>query len=323
MSLAAGLFDLLFPFFGIIALGFGIARTSRLPESGLAWMQVFIIYLALPCLFFRLLADKPIGQLANWPFIAGTTLSTAAAFALAFAAGSASRLRVSETVLGAVAGSYSNVGYMGPPLVVSLLGQAASAPVALIFVFDTIFLFTATPALMALAGLDRRGAGRSAADIGRKILTHPFMLATIVGISAASFHWQPPVAVDTVITWLSRAAAPCALFILGVTVGLRPAGTVEPTVAALVAIKLVLHPLIVWVALSAIGGLDPVWIEAAVVMAALPPALNIFVLARQYGTGIERASACILVGTLASVATLSALIVLFQTGAVPVSLFGR
>ena len=102
------------------------------------------------------------------------------------------------------------------------------------------------------------------------------------------------------VTWLSSAAAPCALFLLGVTVALRPLGRMPGEVPALVTIKLVLHPLLVWVLLSALGDFEPTWTYAAVVMAALPPALNIFVIATQYNVGVERASACVLVGTLVS-----------------------
>ena len=321
MTDPVGLFNLLFPFFGVIALGFVFARIAKVPEAGLAWMQLFLIYLALPCLFFRLISDKPISELANWPFIAGTTLATALAFSLSFVTGRLGGLRPPETVLGAVAGSYSNIGYMGPPMILGLLGPAASAPVALIFVFDTIFLFSATPALMALAGVERRSALATAADVGRKVFTHPFVLATIVAIGTSLCEVRPPAAIDTVIGWLSGASAPCALFLLGVTVAMRPVGRLPREVGWLVAIKLLAHPLIVWLLLSAIGGFSAVWVEAAIVMAALPPALNIFVLARQYDTGIERASACVLVGTVVSIATLTGFILLTQTGTLPLNPF--
>ena len=323
MTDPAALVGLLFPFFAVIGLGVIFARAMRVPEAGLAWMQVFLVYAALPCLFFRLIAPKPIGELANWPFIAGTTAATAIAFALSLAAGRVFRLRAPDSVMAGLAGSYANIGYMGPPMVVSLLGPAASAPVALVFVFDTILLFSLVPALMGVAGLGRRSVGATMAEIVKRVFTHPFVLATIVGILASAFRWTPPVALDTMIGWLSGASAPCALFTLGVTVALRPAGRVPADVAALVAIKLLAHPAIVWVLLSAVGGIDPVWIKAAVVMAALPPALNIFVLARQYETGVERASACVLVGTVASILTLSGFILLLETGVLPANLFGR
>jgi malonate transporter and related proteins len=92
-------------------------------------------------------------------------------------------------------------------------------------------------------------------------------------------------------------------------------------VPALVTIKLVLHPLFVWILLSALGNFDPTWTYAAIVMAALPPALNIFVIATQYNIGVERASACVLVGTLASMVTLTAFLWLIKTGRMQADLF--
>lgn len=315
-----GLLNLLAPFFGTIGLGIVSARVARLPVSGLAWMQVFLVYLALPCLFFRLLADKPIAEIANGRFVALTTCCTAIAFAASFLATRPSA-GLPARAIGAVAGSYSNIGYMGPPLVTSFLGPAASAPVALIFVFDTLFLFTAVPVLMSLAGVERRRPWVTTIEIVRRVALHPFMLATAAGILASLAHWRPPEAADRMITWLSGASAPCALFTLGVTVALQPVGRVAGTVSALVAIKLVAHPLIVWVLLSAFADPDPIWIQAALVMAALPPALNVFVLASQYRAGIDRASACVLVGTIASMGTLTLLLWLLKTGAVPPILF--
>ena len=155
MSELIGLFNLLAPFFGLIGLGFFCGRVVRQHEAGLAWMQFFLIYVALPCLFFRLIADKPLDQLANWRFIAVTTLSTFIAFALAFGSGWRHSRDLPQSVMQGVAGSYSNVGYMGPPLVLGALGAAASAPVVLIFVFDNLLLFSLVPLLMSVAGLER------------------------------------------------------------------------------------------------------------------------------------------------------------------------
>ena len=84
----------------------------------------------------------------------------------------------------------------------------------------------------------------------------------------------------------------------------------------LVPIKLVLHPLVALLLLTAFGPFDPSWVKAAVLMAALPPALNVFVLARQYNSWLDPASASVLVGTLLSVATLTTVMWLVQHGVV-------
>jgi len=322
MADLVGLFNLLAPFFGLIGLGVLSAKVVRRPEGGLAWMQFFLIYVSLPCLFYRLIADKPLEELANWPFILTTTLCTYCAFALSFAVGMwHARWDMPQGVMQGVAGSYSNIGYMGPPLVLSALGAAASAPVVLIFVFDNLLLFSLIPFLMALGGVEKRSLAATAADVAWKVATHPFNLATIGGVAASYTRLQLPVALDTITTWLANAAAPCALFLLGLTVTLRPLPRMPAEVPTLVVIKLVVHPLLVWVLLSALGDFDPTWVFAAVVMAALPPALNIFVIATQYDTGVERASACVLLGTLGSMVTLTAFLWFIRTGRMPADLF--
>ena len=321
MSELIGLFNLLAPFFGLIGLGFFCGKVVRQPEAGLAWMQFFLIYVALPCLFYRLIADKPLDELANWPFIAATTLSTLCAFGLSFAAGWRYTRDLAQSVMQGVAGSYSNIGYMGPPLILAALGPAASAPVVLIFVFDSLLLFSLVPLLMSVAGLEKLSPGATVRRILWRVATHPFNVATALAVAASYLHLELPTALGQIVTWLYGSAAPCALFPLGVTVAMRPIGRIPGEVPALVVIKLVLHPLLLWAVLSALGDFGRTWTYAAVTMAALPPALNIFVISTQYNVGVERASACVLMGTLASMATLTALLYLINTDLLPYDLF--
>ena len=53
-----------------------VARITRQPLEALGWMTTFIIYVALPALFFQLLAKTPIEQLTEWSFIFGSVFST-------------------------------------------------------------------------------------------------------------------------------------------------------------------------------------------------------------------------------------------------------
>ena len=110
---------------------------------------------------------------------------------------------------------------------------------------------------------------------------------------------------------------------MGVTVALRPMKRVAVELPALLLVKLVVHPLAVWLLLTAIGGFGRVWTFTAVLMAALPPALNVFVMASQYGVYIERASSAILVGTIVSVATVTALLYAISIGMLPSEAFWR
>lgn len=322
MASILSLIDLVLPFFGVIAIGYFCGKRIKLPAAGLAWMQFFLIYVSQPTLFFRLIADKPLSELTNWPFVFAATFSTFCVFALSFAVGLYfTRGNLPQSVMQGVAGSYSNIGYMGPPLVIAALGPAASTPVVLIFVFDNLLLFSLVPFLMALAGLEKKGFLETARGVVWKVVSHPFNIATIIAVFFAFFSLKLPSTLDKMTIWLSQAAAPCALFLLGVTVALRPMGRMPREVPALMVIKLILHPLLILALLSLVGDFQPAWVFAAMVMAALPPALNIFVISTQYGVGIERASAAILVGTVASMVTLTLFLWLIREGHMPHDLF--
>lgn len=309
------------PFFGVIFLGLGCGRFVRIPESGLAWLSFFIIYLALPALFFSLVARTPFVELTNGSFIAATTLSTALCFALSLGVGLwLRRGNLPEATIAAIVGSYSNVGYMGPGLTLGALGMGASVPTALIFVFDSLFFFTAVPLLMAVSGRDKRRISATLLLVARRVLTHPFNVATFLGVFAAYIEFHPPAAIERTLEFLKNAAAPCALFTLGVSVALRPMEKMQGEVPPLIAIKLILHPLLVWLVLMLVGGFEPVWIATAVLMASLPPALNAFIMAKQYETYVEGASGGVLIGTIISVVTVTAMLYALQHDMVPFAL---
>jgi predicted permease len=79
----------------------------------------------------------------------------------------------------------------------------------------------------------------------------------------------------------------------------------------LVAIKLLIHPVIAYVLAVEILDLDRLWAISAVVLSALPTGALVFVLAQQYGVYTQRSTSAILLSTVASVATLSALFAVF------------
>ncbi|GAA0781409.1 AEC family transporter [Roseibium denhamense] len=310
--------SLALPFFGLIFLGFAAGKFKDLPESGLSWLNFFVIYLALPALFFRLLSQTPFDQLANIAYISATTFTTYIVFAISFCVGvMVTRGNIAESTILGIAGSYSNVGYMGPGLTLAVLGQEATVPTALILTFDNMLMFVLAPLLMALAGTETQSPLETVKTILVRIFTHPFILATMAGVGAAAIEFQPPTAINTMLLYLSNAAAPCALFAMGVSIALRPSGRITVELPIVLAVKLVVHPLLILMLLLWIGGFDPDWVATAVLMACLPPATNVFVIAQQYGTYVQRASSFVLFGTLVSMLTVTLFILGLSEGYLP------
>ena len=274
--------NLALPYFGLIFIGFACGKAKALPEDGLAWMNFFLLYVSLPALLFGIMAKTPFAELNNPPFLIATTLGTITAFVLAMVAGRLiGGLSWREMTLAGLSGGYGNIGYMGPGLALAVLGTKAAAPTALIFCCDSIFLFSIVPLLIALNDREHPSLLKTLGVVARQILLNPLISRRPAGALAAAFHIHPPVAIDNTLQFLQNAAAPVALFALGVTVALRPFGRVPWEVPGVIAIKLLIHPLAVFGLMLLFGPFAQPWAATAVLMASLPPALNVFVIARQ------------------------------------------
>ena len=311
------------PFFGLIFLGFLAGKIWRRDETELAWLNIFVIYFALPAMFFQLISKTPIEELANWRFVLGTALATYTVLALSFAFAIVKNGgNIAEATVQGLIGGYGNVGYMGPPLAIVALGPAATVPTALIFCFDIALVFTLAPLMMAFAGSGGASIGATLVEIAKKVLLHPFILATLAGVAAAALEQRPPEGIERLLEMLAGASAPCALFALGVSVALRPLKRVPSELPFLILVKLVVHPVLVFAILAGIGGFDRLWVQTAVLMASLPPAATIYIIAVQYRTYVLRGSSAILIGTVASVLTVTATLYIITHDVLPWRLLG-
>jgi predicted permease len=267
-------------------------------------------------MFFRLLSRTPVSEFANFAFIGATTANTFVIFCIVFAIASLrNHGNIGESTIQGFGGAYGNIGYMGPPLALAAFGPEAGVAVALVFCFDNSLHFTMAPLLMAFHSHDGTKASTLALQIVRRIFTHPFIIATIAGVAGAVFEVRLPPAGDKLLETLALAAAPCALFAMGVTAALRPLKRVPVELGYILPIKLVVQPLLLLLFIALLApDTSFVWVEAAILLAALPTATNVFVIAQQYGVWQERASSAVVLSTLASVVTVTLYLYLAKTG---------
>ena len=116
-------------------------------------------------------------------------------------------------------------------------------------------------------------------------------------------------AAATFSNFLGAAAAPTALFALGMSLSQRRIGEDIAPVAAMGFLKLFIHPAATGLMLYLFGLPNNVVI-AGTVVAAMPVAQNVYVVAEHYGVMARRASASILMSTIAGVITISVLLYL-------------
>ena len=126
------------------------------------------------------------------------------------------------------------------------LGSKAAAPTALIFCCDSIFLFSIVPLLIEMTDREHPSLLHALGVVARQIVLNPLIMAACFGaLCRGAAHRNSRSRSNNMLQFLQNAAAPTALFVLGVTVALRPFERVPWEVPGVIAVKLVIHPLIV------------------------------------------------------------------------------
>jgi predicted permease len=296
------------PFFAVIALGMVAGFRGMIPISAVRPINTFCFYYAMPALIGRALWRMEVGDLLDLRVLlgwlaAGLTVYAIGAGLVTLAAGGDG----GRAAIRGQASAIGNIGFLGVPVVLGVFGEAGAGPVAMALMVDLVVLIPMTIAWLEVRrsqGSAMQAAGRA---LGRSV-TNPFFLSILMGAGLSALAVPLPPILDRTLEFLGGAASPTALFSLGLYLAgnLRVQRPVEASTIG--AIKLFLHPALLWAILGPGLGVEGPLLAAAVVMAAMPVASNVFVIAEAYDTAPKLAADAVTLSTLASVVTLSVLL---------------
>jgi len=297
------------PVFAIILAGFLAGRFRLLGDLASEALNKFVYYFALPPVVFLGMARRPLDEILNWPFIASFLGAMMAVYLLAWALGWALHREPPEILsLQALNASFANTGYMGIPLFLTAFGEAGLAPAILATVILSAVGVGLAVVVLELCRSAGGGMAKALRDVGTALLRNPLVMATALGLAVSVAHLPIPDPVVNLGNLLGAAAGPCALFAIGLFLAGRPLSADLAEIGWITALKLIWQPLLTWILAFQVFMLDPYWARSAVILAALPTGALTFVIAQQYRTYVERTSAVILVSTVLSVLTLSAIL---------------
>ena len=298
------------PIFGLILIGYLAGRWRVLGGEATGALNAFVSYFALPVLFFGTLARTPVRAVLDPALFLGFGIAVVTTFALGMVSTwLVSRGGLAAMSLQGIAASWGNVGYMGVPLCLAAFGEAGLPPAMLTVIVTAVVSMVFGVMLIELEVAAGHGPVRTFLRAAFNVARNPLPVSIALGILVSAVGLPIPTPVEKWLDLLGAAAAPCALFAIGLFLSDKSvrSGLAEAGLATL--IKLLLQPLVLILVLPLF--VDPASIpgKVALLMAALPTAANAFVLARQFGIAVEQNSASVLLSTAFSVITVSALLV--------------
>jgi len=310
-------FSITFPFFALVLCGYVAARRLLLPLEAVTGLNSFVLFFALPCMLFRFGANTPLAQLLDVGVLVTYLLCALLMVAFTVAVSLSRRIGWNDAAFGALVAAFPNSGFMGVPLLVALLGAQAAGPVIATMVIDMLVTSSLCIALSRLDGADAHGARKALKSALKGVLGNPLPWAIVLGALASALQLELPKPVAQTVGLLADAASPVALFTIGAVLARSqmlaarrghapiPLGDYLPVAA----FKLFLHPLLVllvgssaiWLGLA----LDRFALTVLVLVAALPSASNVSLLAERFGADNGRIARIILVSTAAAFVSFS------------------
>lgn len=284
---------IILPIFALILLGWGLRRLGALAPGFWPDLERLIYFLFFPALLLHSLAQVRIDLGTAWPMIATGVLFTALGMGL----GRWSRTLFDDpppVYAAAFQCSFRFNSFLGLAVADGLHGQAGVAAFALL-----MGVLVPMANLAAVAVLARHGQRHWA----RELLGNPLILATVAGLGLSLAGLSLPGPVEQVLALLSRASLPLGLIAVGAGLRLDGVDHARGHLWYGVGVKLVALPLAAW-GLAWVFGLTGVWLQTAILMAALPVSTVAYVLANRMGGDGRVIAAQVALTTLLSMITL-------------------
>ncbi len=294
-----------------MVVGYLAGRFRVLPEGASAVLSRFVFVLSMPALIFVSLSRISVSEFFNWAFLGALGGGMLLTFCIGLAV---ARMAFPDslTALGlhGLTAMFSSTAYIGLPLLLTLFGDAALVP-GIIGAVITGAVFA--PLAIVLAEIDKSRVGKTVIWTPLiAVLTRPPIMATIAGLAVSAAGVDIPAPLVTICELLGAAFVPCALIAAGLFVAGCPVQGATTEIGWLVVAKLLVHPAITWWLAYHVFELEGILPAIAVIQAALPSGVPVFVLAQHYKTFVSRSSAAIVVSTALSVLTLTGLLVFLR-----------
>lgn len=298
-------YDVVLYIFLILILGYICKQIGILNNNRINILNKIAFYVALPALVFHSIYKRPLDKIFSPPLLAGFLATILLMVIVSWKVHSKTEKREKRSV-GIVQSYHGNIGYMGLPVVSKALGSAAGAKASLLLGFGSITQILMTMAIFAYINSAKAKFSQEV----KRIFLNPVVISLLFGIAISIVGISPPKTIDTALSWISESALPIALLGVGASIEMKRRFDDLKTVSSVLGLKIIMMPVIGWILLSLLG-VGELGIESGVLMLGMPTAVSTFIYAKELGGNGELASLNISTTTLASVASITALLYIF------------
>ena len=287
-------FVLVLPLMLIIITGNLLRARGFYSESDIKTLTKTLYWVILPPLLIRITFISGREVFVPLDLLIGLTLAYIITIAIA-AAGAVflyhkgNRERIAVSVFSSIR---ANNIYLGFPVIMLAMGEAGLKDASIYIAVSTVTfqILSIMSGEVALYGkLDLSGFG----EMLKRLVINPLIISCVLGIGLALTGLRAlPLAIDETMKLMGGAATAIALLALGGTLDLSRMSSIFNMIGRTwqdCLIKLIVHPLILWVLLAALS-IPFTLIKATVMLSSMPSAVNCFIMAKEMDMDSEYAA---------------------------------
>lgn len=297
--------DVILPVFLIVGLGYFVGRLKGIAPAALSQT---VFYLFSPALGFSSLTSGGLGGSAGIKIVAFVFGSMAIMLAICFTSAYVLKMDAERTSAFLLGSAFGNAGNFGLPIALFAFGNEGFTYAVAYFVVHSMFT---QPLSVFLASRGQANLRQSLLNVAKT----PVLYSALLAIVVAAFSIPLPGFVVKGTSLLGQATVPAMLIVLGLQ--LREARLTDEvgTIAMSTIYKLIVAAAAGWGLATALG-LEGLVKNVMILQAAMPTAVFTVIIATEFGVKPRMVTAVVLVSTLASVLTLTALITVMTGGTV-------
>ena len=304
------------PVFGLIVMGYVFAWAKFIDAAAVKGLGFFVFNVAIPALLFKTTANMDMQNVAPWnlwgAYFGGLLITWLAAI---YVSKRFASLDYSGGASASMAAGFGNLAMLGTPLALSHFGQQVGVPLGIILSVHAPILWTAATLHREIA---RHAGGPHWGAVAKELVNNLAKNAIVIALLAGAL-WRTtglglhPIP-DKMLTMLADASVPTALFALGASLaGYSLKGSWDG-MAALIALKMLLFPLLVLLLTHFMFPLPLLYTKLAVLFAAMPTGANAFLFAQRNEEATPAVSGAVALGTGLAAITATVLLYLMDAG---------
>lgn len=294
------------PVFMIIAAGYVVMKTNYLSSTAAEALNTFAARFAVPVLLFRAIYNLEFDATLQWPVLASFYIGVVVSFVIAgLLAKTLFKRRPGEAIAVGFCAFFSNTVMLGLPISERAFGPEILPWVYGIIAFHAPFLYAMGMISMEFARSDGRTIGQTLKVAVGSIFSNPLMIGIVAGAILNKLSVPIPSALEASVEMVASTAIPLALFGIGAVLPRYKMKSELSETAMVTVVSLIIHPTIAFLISYYLLGLQAQYVQVVVIIAAMPPGMNIYIFALMYDRAVALSASTVLVATSASIITIT------------------